>query len=116
MSVFSYELKKIWNWKALLAIVAVFIMAYLFRFNWYTQAYNNARSIFSGYTDELWSKYGDTLDSREYADFGYEEREAELIERINANPDESGEGTTRAILEPAKRAAILETGRAAANR
>ena len=83
MRVYASEIKKIWNWKTVFAIAVVVLLAYVFRFNWYVRSYNGARGIFGDYLQELWDKYGDTLDANEYADFDFEGRKSGLIKQIN---------------------------------
>ena len=84
MRIFAWELKKIWNWRVLLLIAALFTLAYITML--YPSLEGNYNSVaFTGkFTlEEMYDKYGDTLEPEEWADFNIEARYAEVNARLD---------------------------------
>ncbi|MDR3310879.1 MAG: hypothetical protein LBS90_05985 [Oscillospiraceae bacterium] len=82
MRVFLYELRKIWNLKAVLIISALGALAYFALSYGLIASYNEGHYSTGYYVSEMFRRYGATLDAEEYADFDFAGRKAELEREI----------------------------------
>ncbi|MDO3413297.1 hypothetical protein QWJ34_26330 [Saccharibacillus sp. CPCC 101409] len=85
MNLFAYELKKIWNWRivTVIAVFAALIFAALM--NEALRSYDSlsTQGIYGSYQNEMFERYGDTLEPEELADYDIPGKKEAVIAELD---------------------------------
>ncbi|MDR3277289.1 MAG: hypothetical protein LBT12_00825 [Oscillospiraceae bacterium] len=84
MRIFVLELKKLFNWKLLLALAVLCGLTYAAFMSSGVHSYNTMSGIFGNYQREMFEKYGDELTPKEYADYDVPGKIAEVTAELDA--------------------------------
>lgn len=85
MRIFAYELKKIWNWRILVLIIAMGALTWFAFFSESLRSYDSltTHGIYGSYQNEMFGLYGDTLEPEELADYDIPGKKAALISAMD---------------------------------
>ncbi|MDR1953783.1 MAG: hypothetical protein LBQ21_04825 [Clostridiales Family XIII bacterium] len=84
MSIFLGELKKLWNWRTVAIIIAVGVLVFFAFLYQVIKNYNGFTGPYGPHQEEMFDRYGDTLEPEELADFDIPGRIANLEKQASA--------------------------------
>jgi len=86
MRIFMLELKKLWNWRVLLLILAMGVLTWFAFLADALDSYESLKThgIYGAYQTKMFELYGDTLEPEELADFNIPGKKAAITAEANA--------------------------------
>lgn len=85
MTIFVYELKKLWNWRILALIAAMGALTWFAVLSEALRSYDSltTHGIYGSYQNEMFALYGDTLEPEELADYDIPGKKAALLAELD---------------------------------
>ncbi|MFX3635572.1 MAG: hypothetical protein ACE3L7_00655 [Candidatus Pristimantibacillus sp.] len=85
MRIFAYELKKLWNWRILTFIAAIGALTWFAFMSEALRSYDSltTHGIYGSYQNEMFARYGDTLEPEELADYDIQGKKVALISEMD---------------------------------